>query len=312
MTNSGDPTAPPIPVGPGPDGQTPGSVSSSTGDPEAAARRARGATLILAAFAAAKRRGRDDWQRMTVAVLKNRILAVDPKFQQEDWGARTMVDFVGEFADLVTLDQTPKPPIVQLHDDRVSQVPDEVQSAVAPSASGPSSDWLIRPDLWQAVTDYRSGCRYVWDGSTAVAIPADADPDDPGPQLPTVDRDELRGWRSEFIDEQSGSGLTSGVSEMLTSWAEMKLPGRALPGRLRVRWLTLRKGRVRDLLVEWFADHNIEPPADLVETAPPRDDGSRTETDQLRALVIRSVNGMTRGELEALQLPATALLRIVK
>lgn len=164
-------------------------VLSQSSTTEASTRHARGATLILAAFAAAKRRGRDDWQRMTVAVLKNRILAVDPEFREDDWGARTMADFVGEFTDLVTLDRTPKPPIVQLHDNRISQVPDEVPSALAPSVSGPSNDWLIRPDLWQAVTDYRSGSRYVWDGSAAVAIPADADPDISLPQLPSVDHD---------------------------------------------------------------------------------------------------------------------------
>lgn len=92
----------------------------------------------------------------------------------------------------------------------------------------------------------------------------------------------------------------------------MELSGRALPGRLRVRWLTVRKRRIRDLLAKWFDDHNIEPPADLIETVPRRDDTNHTDTDQLRALVIRSVNGMTRAELEALQLPATTLLRILK
>jgi hypothetical protein len=279
----------------------------SPGDPDVAARHERGAELILAAFAAARLRRRDDWQSMTVAVLKNRILVVDPEFREADWGARTMVDFVGEFADLVTLDRTPKPPVVQLRDSHVSQVPDEVPSAAAPSASGPGGEWRIRPDLWQAVTDYRSGCRYVWDGSTAVAIAADADPDDQHPQLPSVDRDELRRWRSDFIAGQSGS-----ESPTLTSWAEIKLPGSALPGRLRVRWLILRKRRIRDLLASWFDDHGIEPPGDLVETARRHDGGGHAETEQLRALVVRSVNGMTRAELEALQLPSTALLRIVK
>jgi hypothetical protein len=262
----------------------------------------------LAAFAAARRRGRQDWQKMTVAVLKNRILDVDPEFREEDWGARTMVDFAGEFADLVTLDRAPKPPIVQLRDSHVSQVLDEVPSSAAPSAPGPSGDWRIRPDLWQAVTDYRSGCRYIWDGSTAVAISAHADPDDQDLQLPSVDRDELRGWRAEFIAEQGGSEL----STALANWVEMKLPGSALPGRLRVRWLIFRKRRIRDLLAKWFDEHGIEPPGDLVETARRHDGGSHAETEQLRALVVRSVNGMTRAELEALQLPSTALLRIVK
>jgi hypothetical protein len=71
--------------------------------------------LIQAAFEQARIAGKKDWQHMTVAVLKNRLLSLTGgTFKEEQFGARTVADFVRKAGAIVELDDTRFPPVVSL------------------------------------------------------------------------------------------------------------------------------------------------------------------------------------------------------
>ena len=63
--------------------------------------------LIRDAFEKAKASGSPDWHRMTVAVLKNRILDLTQGlFKESDHGATTFQDFVRQHGDILELDES--------------------------------------------------------------------------------------------------------------------------------------------------------------------------------------------------------------
>ncbi len=73
--------------------------------------------LIRAAFAKAQESGRPDWQRMTVAVLKNRILDLtEGTFRESDYdyGASTFQEFARNHGDILAFDDTRTPPVAIL------------------------------------------------------------------------------------------------------------------------------------------------------------------------------------------------------
>ena len=107
--------------------------------------------LILQAFRQAWSSNKPDWYRMTTPVLKNRILALtDGRFTEARYGARSLTDFVTKFDDLITLDGSRIPPIVELRDqERIHVTPSELERGPRPPR--------IRSDLWRATLDYASG-----------------------------------------------------------------------------------------------------------------------------------------------------------
>ena len=119
--------------------------------------------LIRDAFEKAKASGRPDWHRMSVAVLKNRILDLTQGlFKESDHGATTFQDFVRQHGDILELDRNTKPPVAILKG--VSPEPESTPQRTAVR---------IRADLWRAVLDFSSHRRYVWDGEEHVARPDD-------------------------------------------------------------------------------------------------------------------------------------------
>lgn len=216
--------------------------------------REEGAKVIQSAFDAARSSGRFDWWRMTVAVLKNRILDVtNRKFDEARWGAQSFGDFVGLYPDVVSVDHSTHPPTVELVDH-----PDE-----SPPAGLKPGD-RIRQDLWRAVLDSTSGNTYVWRDDRAVVLPADEAADAEGePRLPTIGDETLGEWRSAFVE--SLSPLPEQLADRAQRWQAGRLHDNVLPGHLRGRWNGRLKQHVLERLEAWFEDSGISRPDDVVE-----------------------------------------------
>jgi len=237
---------------------------------------------------------------MTPAVLKNRILdATERAFDESEWGASSFAEFLRKFDDVVVPVANSRPPQVIL-------VP---QSATGSQTTGHpvqdiGSKRRIRPDLWEAVLNYSSDLPYYWDGARAVKGALDGVPAEM--KLPTLAKHEFSEWRRDFIAQQSPD--QPAVRARLQTWLEKDQPLVALPRSLRTSWVIDLKMRVFKRLDEWFQARGIAPPDDLVYDEE-LDEGPDA-ADPLRERVLAAVREMSRGELEALQLPATVLLRL--
>ena len=238
-------------------------------------------TLIQSAFAKAKESGRPDWHRMTVAVLKNRILDLTERtFRETDYGALTFQEFVRTHDNILEFDERTKPPIAILKGVSSESRPDP--------GIGPAR---IRSDLWRAVFDFSSQERYVWDPVHQVAELA-AGGGVSGPELPTITADMFSQWKGAFA--RSVDDATP--KDRLTEWAEHRLPASFLPPRLRHLWNGHLKTEVQERLLAWFEQQNLEPPSNLLET---RDrSGNSPRSEDLRKRLIACLRSMTDDELE--------------
>jgi hypothetical protein len=269
----------------------------------------RGAELIRAAFDRARESGAPEWRTMTTAVLKNRILDLtDRGFAESDWGAPSFGGFLKLFPDVVTLDLAGRPP-------RATLVSEEAPAA-APTEAEPGQREIgprrrIRGDLWSAVLDYSSPGEYWWDGSRAVRVkPGSSLEGAEARRLPTATQEEFKAWRAEFVKRKSEE--SPGAGAFLHSWLDREEPLTALPGTFRIPWVVELKRRVLDRLEDWFTVNEIAPPPDLLidESAPPPGSSGSGDPSSLRDYVLAVVGQMTREELEALNLPVSALLRV--
>lgn len=258
----------------------------------------RGARLIQEAFTLARDAGAPGWETMTTAVLKNRMLDLtDRTFKEADWGAASFRDFVLQFDDVLEDVSGSWPPEVRL---RQGVALPPLQPADPGMDVG--ANRFIRRDLWKAALDYSSGNRYYWDGQRAV--PSEGEVTSEAKVLPTVTEEELKVWRVEFVQEQSTENTER--ASLLYGWLERTEPLSQLPTSLRVPWVIELKSRVLTRLKDWFDAEGIPVPADIVT----RGEGRReSDIDALREGVLAAVRSMSRSELEALQLPATVLLR---
>jgi hypothetical protein len=261
----------------------------------------RARSLIIEAFEEARRRGNPDWRTMTVAVLKNRLLKITERsFREVDYGSRSISEFVKRYPDILVFDDSTAPPKVSLR-----------AGSIGVPAPVPGDQNRIRPDLWSAIIDYRSGLTYVWDG--LIARPVDTsstvNEEDSTPALPTLTIEEFDDWRRQFIERTAELTSEDPVAiEQAGRWLENRLGTRYLPAALRAPWNRELKQLVVDRLVSWFREHGIAPPADLLQTRPaaPR---QVVGADTLRQLVLRCVRVMTEDELRQLSLPPSAVLR---
>jgi len=260
--------------------------------------------LIRDAFDAARRSGRVDWRQMSIAVLKNRLLTLSGRsFNEADYGERTISDLVRRLPDLLVVDDSTKPPTVRL-------LPDEA----VPNAHYISAGSLrIRRDLWNAIVDYRSGQRYVWNGSAAIRE-SEVGQAEGGEFLilPTLSETEMDGWRDQFVSTNlSIVAHDAALVAQAEDWRERRLSTTGLPGILRGRWnLALKESVVRRIR-DWFASQEISPPGDLLQpsrgsSVQPR---ATAATDAIRDLVLQCVRVMTDDELRELRLPPAAVLR---
>ena len=245
--------------------------------------------LIEQAFEKARESGRSDWYRMTVAVLKNRLLDLtDRTFKESDYGAVTFQEFVEKHADILSLDETTTPTMAIF------------------KGTSPEDDlagWRIRPDLWKAALDFSGDEDYFWDAVRTQAVTATGDTA-LGPKIATIAAEEFGEWKRDFAASLGDSNPPDRVVE----WVHHRRPAALLPSGLRHRWNGYLKERVKEHLLTWFSQQNVEPPADLLE---PRDSGDRaTESEHLRGRLIACLRSMTREELERVQIPASVLLRM--
>jgi hypothetical protein len=269
-----------------------------------------GADLIRRAFEAARDSEVADWQSMTSAVLKNRILDLtDREFDESRWGAENFRGFVDQFGEILELDTSKRPP-------RVIYLPETTGSEARSSdvREGPAITRVasgrlkrIRQDLWRAIVDYSSGQIYVWDGEMAVPKGDDADA---RPILPTLDQADVRRWREDFV---GGTNLSedANLGPYLAAWAKSESGTPGLPGPLRQQWIENFKNQVAQRLLDWFSENSIVPPSDLVEDARPGRKAP-TNVEALRSYVMDCVRAMNQAELEALRLPPSAALRAAR
>jgi hypothetical protein len=261
-----------------------------------------GARLIEAAFGVARSQGRDDWRTMTDAVLKNRILDLtDRGFHERDWGATSFRGFLQLFSNLVDIDTTSRPALVRW----IGEGGEESPLAVAGPSFQLGPHRRIRDDLWTAVLDYSSGQTYYWNGEGAETGDG-GEGSNGNHRLPTLTREEFAVWRAEFVDQASAENpMAEGVLE---SWRDSEAGTAALPRPLRSVWIGELKGKVLSRVLDWFRQQKLDPPVDLVQDAAPhRPADARTE--EIRELILKCVQVMSRPQLEELRLPADVVLR---
>lgn len=270
----------------------------------------RGEKLIVAAFSAARRSGREDWRQMTTPVLKNRILSLTNRaFSERDWRAASFRDFLALYPNLVRVDTTTRLPTAHLMCDLTDDESEPITQAPAHARGQMRPDQRVRPDLWRSALDYSSGNKYIWTGETAVPVNAD-EPVEGELVLPTIDRGNYDNWREGFLQHHTKRVSPADV-EAIKRWRTEGLGTRDLPPALRGCWNAELKRRVVELLETWFAEHDLEAPGDLLgKPRAPRT--SRADTAELRSFIHDCVAAMTRGELECLTLPPSAALRVAR
>lgn len=257
-------------------------------------------TLITRAFSIAKQKGKDDWRRMTTAVLKNRFLDLtEGRFDEKQYGFQSMFELVAEFPDLLDLDRTTTPATVLL------RTPEEVD---APPTNTPRT--RIRPDLWHAVYDYSSRQPWAWDPIRREAHATDEPADF---ALPTFSEDEFRGLRSAFVEECSTrTDLTESDLAKLREWGDVLAGTVYLPASLRGEWNARLKEVALTRLTEFFRAHDLPVPDDLLTVVPTQGAAeARSELDELRDYATKVVAAMTHAELRRLTIPLSAAQRVI-
>lgn len=246
--------------------------------------------LIKRAFARAQESGRLDWHRMSVAVLKNRLLDLtERRFREIDHGASTFREFVRQHDDILDIDNTMMPPVAVLKG---------VSAASSPSVE--IKPFRIRDDLWRAVLDFSSGKRYVWDTDRKLATSEDAS----GPEIPTISADTFKDWKRAFAMSLDDAASNENLSE----WTEHRHPANFLPPELRQRWIGHLKASVKKHLEAWFNEQGMETPSDLLKRPDPGEESAQGR--HLRKRLIDCLRTMTPQELERVQIPASVLLRL--
>lgn len=242
---------------------------------------------------------------MKTAVLKNRLLDLtNRQFKESDWGADSFRGFVERFDDVVAIVPGEHPLAVRLLA-RDCSGPLVAEGETAAQAPDPGPRFRIRRDLWEAILDHSSGTRYVWDGQRAVPV-SDGGLAEEANLLPTLSEEEYQSWRSEFVRARSSEN--SSAASFLYVWLEKEQPLGMLPSPLRVAWIIELKQRVIERLQAWFKERGIDPPSDLLTDEAPTQD-EKVDVEALRELVLATVRGMSRAELESLRLPARVLMR---
>ncbi len=252
--------------------------------------------LIVQAFSLARERGKPDWSRMSVAVLKNRMIQLSHgDFDESQFGARTFREFIAQFPELVQLEDGASGSTVKF----VGSSHPQPTDAAAPMLLGSGR---LREDLWSAVMDYSGGVPYFWDGEKAVR---QADAPEGAHKLPTINEAELASWRAEFT-QSIVDRLPAETAQRVREWQQNGSPTFALPPMLRVRWNTELKRRAAERLLAWFSEVRIEPPADMFRTP---ESARATSVEILRATIVECVRVMTQEELAEVRLPAAVVAR---
>lgn len=251
--------------------------------------------LVVEAFNKARVDGKPGWDRMTLGVLKNRILQITSgTFDERNYGGRRFIELIRGLSDLVAVDETSVPPTVEFLEKPIPEAHRD----------------RLRRDLWQAVMDYSSGTQYVWDPS-GEARPRN--PDDPAdlPTIPTMSAEEMAALRSAFADRVLANPVNAAVADRVREWAERGYRTAYLPQHLRSAWNEELTHAAVTRVRAWFQSRRIAEPAALVigEDVTEAAGTAPESADALRSFILRAVEAMTPAELRRLELPAGAALR---
>ena len=250
--------------------------------------------LIEQAFEQARRSGKPDWWLMAIPVLKNRMLQITGrKFREADYGAKSFREFLRNIADLIEVHETPLPGHVALRSAATAELPSNEPQPPQPD---------IRPDLWEAVLDFSSGTRYIWDVAQGRARAARED--EQAPQLSTLTAEEFDGWRRDFAEQYRPADEPT--LKQMEHWRDLRLPTLALPPACRGLWNKYLKDHVKQRLSKWFGDNQL---GDVPNLPIPRRQAPDDELQRLRDFVIRCVQHMSKAEIEDLRLAPTSVFR---
>lgn len=136
----------------------------------------------------------------------------------------------------------------------------------------------VPPALWEAIIDFRSGRKYVWDEQLQTARIALAH--ETSGFLPTLTQEELTEWRTDFASSHR-RGLKQDELRSLLAWQSNGL-SRNLPLALQNPWKAQLVSRVVTRIEEHFATREIPSPvarkknnADASTLQPPRERPAR-------------------------------------
>ncbi|WP_409141896.1 hypothetical protein [Cellulosimicrobium sp. RS] len=248
--------------------------------------------LVRQAFEQARQSGRQEWQVMTTAVLKNRLLQLTSRqFSESTYGVDAVLDLVRLIPDTVSVDDSTKPPRVTLLS-AATREPQPSRPEVA----------RIRTDLWNAVFDFSGPGEYIWNGTQAEQA---VTPTPTGAlRLPTLTEAEFDGWRHEFSLQHPDLDLEA--------WGQKAYSTYGLPGALRGQWNRFIRFKALGRLHMWFDENKISPPSDMVEYTESRTDSTtnNSETEALRRYLLKCVAEMRPSELRALLIPASVAARV--
>lgn len=218
----------------------------------------RALALVEKAFAQAEERKGPSGRRMSLPVLKNRLLQLtNRQFKPVEYGAQDLKDLLERLTPRIILIRESGQIFAELRDSgsvratSVARRSDRIakRTALVEAAPHVSESGRIRSDLWMAMIDYTSGRRYVWDETQGIARLANSE--DPRPSFPTVSADELDKWRSDFL-EGADEGLDSADRILAERWRAHRLSTANLPAALQQRWNTELSRRVRQRLRMFF------------------------------------------------------------
>jgi hypothetical protein len=263
-------------------------------------------SLIREAFLKARDSGKPDWYRMRSAVLKNRLLLITAgRFDEEHFGARSFADFLTRFPELIRVDRSQMPPVVELIEAAASE------SLIVPRSTARGRPRL-RQDLWQAMMDFSSGIEYVWDQETSHArarLPTDGDD---VTRMPTVTDEELRKWRQDFVTRtlENASIKDGAIEERLNAWATKRLRTLYLPPEFRGPWNEFMRKAALEKLKGWFNGKGLMLPGDVIQQ--PFAETGVPVPSELAAALTNLLLRLSDAELSQLRLPATLVLRALQ
>jgi hypothetical protein len=275
--------------------------------------------LIRAAYEAAERRGKEDWEVMSTAVLKNRLLLQTKNaFDEARYGAPTMAAFISGFPQLIKSDTRGRSTYAILVDAATAS------STTDPRRGSPVQDELlqrdshstpirIRKDLWDSVVDYVSAEEYVWDNMHHCARPVQVDDSPSLLRLPTLSPAQDRDIRGEFVRGQAS--LSEQANRAAARWAEDALPTTALPYALRNLWRPFFRQFVLKQLRAFFSENAISEPDDLIQepTARPTLKGRPVSQSfrDTRTLLHAYIDSLSEEELGAFPIPAARVIALI-
>ena len=203
----------------------------------------------------ARAKGKPDWHRMSLAVLKNRLLDITQRnFREADYGAANLKEFVENISDHVRLDPATIPPTVELIQRSETGTDNEASThgAHAPASGKPASIFdgeRIKPDLWKAVIDWETNVSYVWDSDEQCVKKVNR-PNPDADVLPRLGRSEFDALRISFATQFADS-LEPRDREKLQAWSAHRLPTDKLPTELITPWYRRLTKVVESRLEEW-------------------------------------------------------------